>query len=61
MENILNDEEKEVLNYILEVFALDHFNEIGYDENGNPISYNDDEFRLHQFKMVDSIIKKLGL
>lgn len=61
MKNMLNVEEKEVLKEIIEYFSDDLFYDIGFDNFGNPMSYDDDKVRLEQFKTVKSIIEKLEL
>nr|WP_289038199.1 hypothetical protein [uncultured Allobacillus sp.] len=57
----LNDKERDVLNYILNEFYFEHFDEFGHDECGNLISYNNDPFRLEQFRTIEAIIVKLKL
>ncbi|QGH35121.1 hypothetical protein GI584_14180 [Gracilibacillus salitolerans] len=59
--NILNDKEKEVLNEIIEHFADDCFESIGFNDDGDPISYDDDQYRLEQYKKLTSLSEKLDL
>lgn len=57
----LNDKEKELLNYIFDEFAYNHFDDITFDSEDNPISFYGDNPRLNQFKLMQSIVEKLSL